>query len=266
MPLRRAEHPWIYPVNVERHRLARALGELFSVRSFSRVRPDIATPYRLKTHESLLLRRLEGVDQRLQINKTTNLKLAAANLDGQVIRPGETFSFWRAIGRPTARGGYLTGLLLADGAAVEGVGGGLCQLANLLYWLALHSPLTVTERHHHSLDVFPDSGRVLPFGSGASVFYNYIDLQFRNDTKLTFRFRVWVDDEHLRGELLADEFPELAYHVEERDHHFYQDESGVWWRENRLWQIAVDRTSGERLGEKLIVHNVSKVLYPIERD
>jgi vancomycin resistance protein VanW len=134
-------------------------------------------------------------------------------------------------------------------------------MANLLYWLALHSPLTVTERHHHSLDVFPDSGRVLPFGSGASVFYNYVDLQFRNDTKLTLRFRVKVDEEHLHGELWTDELSELSYHVQERDHRFYQDESGTWWRENRLYQIAVDRTSGNTIDEKLIVHNVSKVLY-----
>jgi vancomycin resistance protein VanW len=201
------------------------------------------------------------VDQRLQINKVTNLRLAAAKFDGQVIRPGKTFSFWHCLGRPTERRGYLTGLLLADGAACEGTGGGLCQMANLLYWLALHSPLTVTERHHHSLDVFPDSGRVLPFGSGASVFYNYVDLQFRNDTKLTLRFRVKVDEEHLHGELWTDELSELSYHVQERDHRFYQDESGTWWRENRLYQIAVDRTSGNTIDEKLIVHNVSKVLY-----
>ncbi len=33
----------------------------------------------------------------------------------------------------------------------------MCQFTNLLHWMALHSPLTVTEHHRHSgLDLFPD--------------------------------------------------------------------------------------------------------------
>lgn len=263
MPLRRVEHPWLYPLNVERHRLVRFLRQAFSGARWAQARPEVPTSNRVFAHESVLLRRLAGVDQRLQVSKIKNLKISAARVDGLVIRPGETFSFWRAIGRPSARRGFQEGLLIADGAPTEGVGGGLCQLANLLYWMALHSPLTVTERHHHSLDIFPDSGRVLPFGSGASVFYNYIDLQFRNDTLRDFRLRVWVDDEHLCGELWADALPSLAYHVEERDHRFFRDASGAPWRENRLWQVAVDRRTGNVVKEKLIVHNVSKVMYPI---
>ena len=45
-------------------------------------------------------------------------------------------------------------------------GGGLCQLSNLIYWMTLHTPLTITERYRHSYDVFPDSNRTQPFGSG----------------------------------------------------------------------------------------------------
>ena len=50
------------------------------------------------------------------------------------------------------------------GEVKTSIGGGICQLANLLYWMALHTPLEVIERHHHSFDPFPDSGRTLPFG------------------------------------------------------------------------------------------------------
>jgi vancomycin resistance protein VanW len=65
------------------------------------------------------------------------------------------------------------------GEARLGIGGGLCQIANLLKWLAIHSPLTVTERHHHSFEPFLDDRRVLPFGSGATIFYNYGDFQVK---------------------------------------------------------------------------------------
>ena len=80
---------------------------------------------------------------------------------------------------------------LSNGEASAGVGGGICQLANLLHWMFLHSPLTVVERSEHSFDPFPDNGRVLPWGVGCSIVYNYVDLVVRNDTDPTFQIRAW---------------------------------------------------------------------------
>ena len=264
MPILREKHPLLYSLNLERHRMTRTARHLMSRTRFSNVRHETRKTDRIFAHKSLLLRKLGDTDMRLQVNKVTNLRIAAEKLNGLLIRPGETFSFWRSIGRPTESEGYLTGMLLADGAVKEGIGGGLCQMANLLYWMALHSPLTVVERHHHSLDVFPDSGRTLPFGSGASVFFNYIDLQFRNDTATTFRLRVWVDTHHLHGELHVDALPALAYHVEERDHRFFKDADNAWWRENRLHRISIDRRTGKVVQDSLIAHNIAKVLYSMD--
>jgi len=42
-----------------------------------------------------LLRELKDVDMQFQYNKIVNLKLAVKNLDGIIIKPGETFSYWR---------------------------------------------------------------------------------------------------------------------------------------------------------------------------
>ena len=75
------------------------------------------------------------------------------------------------------------GMVLHNGGFKPGVGGGLCQLSNLIYWMTLHTPLTVVERWRHSYDVFPDAERTQPFGSGATVAYNHIDLQIRNGIK-----------------------------------------------------------------------------------
>ena len=96
-------------------------------------------------HRSVVLRPLPGVDPTLQLNKRRNLELATARIDQIVIQPGETFSFWKLVGRPTRRKGYLKGLVLRHGLISEGIGGGLCQLGNLLFWMAAHSPLTITE-------------------------------------------------------------------------------------------------------------------------
>jgi len=119
----------------------------------SRAAADL--PFRVMEHATPLLRSLRNVDMQLQVNKITNLRLAVAKLDGLVVKPGETFSYWRNIGKPTRRKGYLEGMVLHYGKFHSGTGGGLCQLSNLIYWMTIHTPLTVTERHRHSYDVFP---------------------------------------------------------------------------------------------------------------
>jgi len=125
-------------------------------------------------HSSPLLRHLRNVDVWMQRNKVQNLRLAVDEIDGLIIAPGERFSFWRLIGPPTRGRGYLPGMVLRSGRVEPGIGGGLCQLSNLIYWMTLHTSLTVVERYRHSYDVFPDSDRTLPFGSGATCAYNYI--------------------------------------------------------------------------------------------
>ncbi len=122
----------------------------------------------------------------MQYNKIVNLKIAVEKLNGIILFPGETFSYWKLIGKPTRGGkGYVEGMTLFYGGFKPGIGGGLCQLSNLIYWMALHTPLVVTERHRHSYDVFPDSNRTQPFGSGATCVYNYRDLQIFNGTDQT---------------------------------------------------------------------------------
>lgn len=184
--------PFLTTFAVAFYRAKRQFLWYFGNRRYAVTRRAKRLEKRLFCHKSVLIRKLGSADMRLQYNKVRNLKLAAARVDGIVIQPGETFSLWRLIGEPTKRKGYVEGMLLSNGEVKAGIGGGLCQLANLLYWMTLHTPLIVTERFHHSVDIFPDSGRVLPFGTGATIFYNYIDLQFYNPTDQPFQFSVWL--------------------------------------------------------------------------
>jgi vancomycin resistance protein VanW len=255
--------PALYPVSVAAHRTTRHLEWLVQHDRHAAVDATVSTDFCIASHSSVIRRRLQGVDMQLQENKRANLALAITSLDGRVLHPGEELSFWRCIGPPTARRGYLPGLLLKNGHMSVGVGGGLCQLSNLLHWLVLHTPLEVTERHHHGYDVFPDSGRVLPFGSGATVFYNYVDLRFRNPTDLCFRLNLWLTDDELHGKLSADRLPRLAYHVREEGHRFFKVEDR-WFRENRLYQVAVDRVTGLEDGTRLVAANRSPVMYEVD--
>jgi vancomycin resistance protein VanW len=212
-------------------------------------------------HHTPLLRQLRALDMDLQHNKVTNLRLAAAHLDGLLIRPGETFSFWRSVGRPSARKGYLEGLVLEQGQLRRGTGGGLCQLGNLLYWMALHSPLTVVERWRHSYDVFPDAGRTQPFGSGATLAYNYIDLQLRNDSDQDFQISVWLSADHLHGALRSTHPAARRYEVYEAEHLIRQEPWGGHARHNRIARRVWDAASGTALPDEWVADNHALMMY-----
>jgi vancomycin resistance protein VanW len=157
-------------------------------------------PYRYSAHATPLIRHLKNVDMWMQHNKITNLKLAVKCVNGGILRPGEVCSYWRLIGKPTKRKGYQAGMELVNGTVRPGIGGGLCQLSNLIFWMTIHTPLTVVERHRHGYDVFPDSNRTQPFGSGATCYYPYGDLMIRNDTADTYQLSVRVGEQNLEGE------------------------------------------------------------------
>jgi vancomycin resistance protein VanW len=245
---------------VAAHRLRRRARWALSARPHASLDPTVVTQHRLVRHGSVLMRRLGDVDMALQRNKVRNLELAVATIDGRVLRPGEELSFWRCVGNPTAQRGFLTGLVLVHGRMSADVGGGLCQLSNLLHWMVLHTDMRVVERHHHGYDPFPDSGRVVPFGSGATVFHNYVDLRFVNPGPETYRIRLWLTDHELRGELWADRPHPLRFHVREQDHRFFRSDGRVY-RENRLVRTAIDRRTGQLRSRELVSHNLCPVLY-----
>lgn len=201
----------------------------------------------------------------LQHNKVTNLRLASSHVDGLLIRPGETLSFNRVVGNCTRRRGYLDGMRLSNGSPESGVGGGICQLANLIHWMVLHSPLTVVERSEHSFDLFPDTGRVVPWGVGCSIVYNYVDLVVRNDTDLTFQLGVEVGKRFLHGQLRSDERPPRSFEVEAREEEFVRHDDRVF-RRNQIWRRALDPDTGSPVGEELLKANFALVVYDLSPD
>ena len=212
------------------------------------------------SHATPLLRQLRGEDMALQQNKITNLKLAVSKLDGIILRPGETFSYWRLIGKPSRRKGYQEGMVLFLGRIGSDVGGGLCQLSNLIFWMTLHTPLTVVERYRHSHDVFPDSNRTQPFGSGATCAYPHRDLMIRNDTDQPFQLCLRVGETHLEGEWRAMTAPECRYEVVERDARMDQASWGGYVRHNALYRKVYDLT-GRLVKEQFLFTNDAIMMY-----
>lgn len=211
-------------------------------------------------HQSVLMRRLKDVDMWLQENKVKNLSIAAKKLDGLILKPGQTFSYWRCIGRPSKAKGYVKGMVLSNGGFYTGTGGGLCQLSNLIYWMTLHTPLTVTERHRHGYDVFPDSDRTLPFGSGATCFYNYIDLQIKNETNDNWQLHVYLDGEFLRGQWHTDREPDYRYEVYEKNPIITHEYPDGYMRHNEIFRRVLDR-DGSMIADEYITENHAYMMY-----
>lgn len=218
-------------------------------------------PHTVFAHSSPLLRNLRNTDMWMQYNKITNLNIAVRRLNGLVVRPGRVFSLWRELGKPTKARGYLQGMVLCHGKVVPGFGGGLCQLSNLIYWMTLHTPLTVVERWRHGYDVFPDADRKQPFGSGATCAYPAIDLRLRNETGSTFQLLLELTETHLSGRWVSGTKPVHSYRIVERDHCFRLESWGGYTRNNRLYRQVFDSASGELLAEALVTENRALMMY-----
>ncbi len=253
--------PFTYWLSTEKEILKRHLHDTLSHVHFAAKREDESLPVIVYRHTSLIRRRLGNVDMRLQENKATNLALAVKRIDGVMIRPGETFSVWKMIGRTTSRKGFMEGLTITKGEPAKGIGGGLCQLSNLIHWMVLHSELTIAEHHHHDgLDLFPDFGRQIPFGTGTSISYNYIDYRVRNDTNNTYQLRLWVDAKYLHGELRALKPQQHTFHIH-AENEFFSREDGIIYRNGEVWRDVIDCETGNRVDSQLIRTNHARVMY-----
>jgi vancomycin resistance protein VanW len=230
---------------------------------FAGTRAMETLPFPVLSEQSPLRRPLPGIDPQLFENKRTNLQLAIEPLDGILIHPDETFSFWRLVGAPVRSRGYLDGLTISGGVPGRGPGGGLCQLSNAIFWLALHSDLQVTERHRPSFDIFPDRDRTIPFGTGATVVYNYKDLRLFNPTGRTYQFRFSLTDTMLSSSLACSDRVDHRYQLGERNARIERLTDG-YVRSNEI--VREKRSStGELVEERVIFRNQCRCRYnPME--
>jgi len=252
--------PTTYKISTKKEIMKRNIKDFFKKEKIAKHHSKIELPNIVKGHSSILLRKLYGVDIKLQENKVTNIELACKKINGLIIHPGETFSYWKTLGKTSKRKGYKEGLVISKHGLTSGYGGGLCQMANMIHWLVLNSPLEVTELHHHSDALFPDERRRVPFGTGTSVLYNYIDYRFKNTTNQNFQILVWVENGELCGELRSErEFP-YRYKIVEENHHFKKEED-KYYRISQVYRLVIDRRTNKEIKKELILNNNSEVMY-----
>lgn len=238
----------------------RYLHWIFKDYRFAKTKVNKNFSYEYLTHKTPLLRPLKDVEMKYQIQKVNNLKIAITHLDHIVIQPKETFSYWKLIGKPSYKKGYQDGMILQDGKVVYGVGGGLCQLSNLLFWITVHTPLEIVERHRHGYDVFPDANRTQPFGSGATCFYPYGDLMIYNPTNYPLQLQLKITSKNLQGAWYSEHPVSEKYVIEERNHEIKSEWWGGYSRHNELYKMTYS-LDGILLDERKLVENHAMMMY-----
>ncbi len=253
-------NPLFFRISSNKEVFRRHIENLFSKEKFSNTFSSEKLPVVVTTHSSNMIKKGPGIDPVLQYNKAENIAIASGKINGIIIRPGESFSFWKTVGKITKKKGYKNGRVITSRKVVAGLGGGLCNLANTLHLLILHTPMTVTEFHSHSDALAPDEGKRVPFSAGTSVCYNYMDYRFRNDTDQSVQLLLQCESENLCGEVRSESEYPWRYELVEEDHHF-RKEKDSYYRISKIYRNTIEKATGKILKKELILDNHSKVMY-----
>jgi vancomycin resistance protein YoaR len=112
-----------------------------------------------------------------------NIRIPTATINGYVVGPGETFSFWKAVGPVTKELGYQTGGAIIDGHTEPqgALGGGICSCSTTLFNAALRAGFAMGHRLNHFYYISR-----YPLGLDATVFISAggvaQDMTWTNDT------------------------------------------------------------------------------------
>ena len=109
-------------------------------------------------------------------NRSTNIELCGARINGTVVLPGETFSFNGTVGQRTKAAGFKEAPAYLGGQVVQEVGGGICQVSSTLYNAVLYANLDIVERTNHSF-----TPAYVKAGLDATVSWGGPDFKFKNN-------------------------------------------------------------------------------------
>ncbi len=122
------------------------------------------------------------------VNRSTNLALAASKINGTVLLPGEEFSYNKVVGERTIAAGYKQAHVFSGGQVVDGLGGGICQISSTLYNAVVQANLEVTKRTNHQfLAIYVEAGK------DATVVYGAIDFRFKNNRKYPIKIEGYAN-------------------------------------------------------------------------
>ncbi len=128
-------------------------------------------------------------------SRAHNVELAASFLDGATIPALGRLSFNERVGERSSRRGYRVAHVILDGEMVDGLGGGVCQVASTLHAAAFLGGLEIVEHRPHSRP-----SAYVPMGLDATVVWPEVDLVVRNPFELPLQVRARA----ARGQMVVE--------------------------------------------------------------
>ena len=126
-----------------------------------------------------------------------NITVPTRKLNGVVVRPGEVFDFWAALGEVSFRTGYRLGGAIVGGHSVEGkaLAGGICAASTTLFNAAARGGFEILTRSPHWYYI-----KRYPVGLDATVSGSQT-MRFRNDTRYPLLIRGFASPGIVRYEI-----------------------------------------------------------------
>jgi len=125
-----------------------------------------------------------------------NIMTGAYRLNGQIIQPGEVFSFNEFLGEISGRTGFAPAYVIKNGKTVLDDGGGICQVSTTMFRAALNAGLPIIERTAHAYRVGYYEQDAKP-GLDATIYQPSVDLKFKNDYATPLLIQAVVDEANM---------------------------------------------------------------------
>ena len=172
--------PFLLPLRIWQRDLFYQIGMKFDGNKYSKNFGE-KLKYKVCKTKTLMINENSGHDIIYQKNKVENLKIASKTMNHILIYPNETFSS--------------------------------CHLSNLLHYLFLMSPLTVTERHGHKVKSFPNPDKSSLEGIDATISSGWLDLKVKNETNNIYQIDISFDEDYMYGKILSNSESNVDYKI-----------------------------------------------------
>lgn len=155
-----------------------------------------------------------GPYQAYLTNRTNNLILACEAINGTILNPGDVFSFNEVVGERTKERGYLPATVYVSSSETgSDYGGGVCQVASVIYYTTLHLNLKQVERHPHVFTV-----TYVPYGMDAGIYWSgNQDYKFENTLSHPIKLQAVADGSSvvitIWGVKESDNYVKMTYQV-----------------------------------------------------
>lgn len=190
-----------------------------------------------------------------QLNR---LQAAASGINGLIIAPGETFSFWMSI--KNAKNSVWRRKSPAE--SKRDAGSELSIISSMICWLILHSPMTITERHGQEIRMFPVRNRIM--GTEAVVCEGQLDFKAANHTYDKLQLFIAIEGEMIRGAIYSEYNPHKTWEVVNGTPLYYKEQGHVYETVD-VYQEIIDRCD-VLVAEKLAYRNNCRIGYTLPED